>query len=146
MPLIHRAFINGQPMISVIIGISEPRQTAMTAGGIAIPPAVTLNLLIDTGASCVVLDQDAIASLNLVPTGVATMHTPSTGAVPHLCNQYDVSLVIPSPKGVPFEIGALPILESTFRAQGFDGLLGRDVLQQCVLFYNSPLGGYTLAY
>ena len=118
----------------------------MTAVGLAIPPAVALNLLIDTGASCVVLDQSSIASLNLVPSGVTSMHTPSTGTTPYTCNQYDVSLLIPSQKGSPFEIGALPILESTFQAQGFDGLLGRDVLQQCVLFYNSPLGGYTLAY
>jgi hypothetical protein len=105
-----------------------------------------LNLLIDTGASCVVLDKSSIAPLALTATGSAEMHTPSTSAAPHQCNQYDISLMIPSPKGSPFKIGALPILEGTFKAQGIDGILGRDVLRECVLFYNSPLDGYTLAY
>lgn len=147
MPLIHRAFVNGQPMITVHVGISAPRRVAMVASGLTVPPPVQLELLVDTGASCVVLDGDAISSLGLVATGVASMLTPSTHATPHPCNQYDVSLLIPSTKGgAPFEVAALPVLESSFRPQGFDGLLGRDVLQQCVLFYNSPLGGYTLAY
>ncbi len=100
-----------------------------------------LNLLIDTGASCVVLDQIAIAPLGLVPTGAASMHTPSTSGT-----QYDVSLIIPATSGPPFVLEALPVLEGSFKSQGIDGLLGRDVLKQFVLFYNSPLDGYTLAH
>ncbi len=147
MPLIHRALTNGLPIISVIVSISEPRRTALAAASLATPSPILLNLLIDTGASCVVLDQVAIAPLGLVPTGVALMHTPSTtSTVPHSCKQYDISLIIPAVKGTPFVIAALPALEGSFRHQGFDGLLGRDVLENCVLFYNSPVGGYTLAF
>lgn len=94
-----------------------------------------------------VLDATAIGSLGLVPTGVVSMQTPSTNSTPHSCNQYDISLIIPATStGAPLVIEALPVLESTLRPQGIDGLLGRDVLRGCVLFYNSPLDGYTLAY
>lgn len=133
-------------MITVIIGVSEPKRAALAAANLPVPAPVTLTLLIDTGASGTALDPTALAPLNLTPSGVIAMQTPSTGVTQHLCNQYDVSLIIPAMKGAPFLIGALPIVEASLKPQGIDGLLGRDVLQQCVLFYNSPQGGYTLAY
>jgi hypothetical protein len=83
--------------------------------------------------------------LGLAPTDAPTVHTPSTdAAAPLLCNQYDVSLILPPNQG-PLLLKALPIPEGAFRHQGIDGLLGRDVLSVCTLFYNAP-GGYTLAY
>jgi hypothetical protein len=148
LSLIHRPFIDDQPIITVLIGVSLPRRHALTVSGLPIPNLVTMRLLIDTGASCVALDQTAIASLGLVPTGRATVHTPSTdAAAPHFCNQYDVSLVLPAAsERMPLLLEALPILEGAFRHQGIDGLLGRDVLAQCTLVYNAPVGSYTLAY
>jgi hypothetical protein len=148
LPLIHLPFINGLPIVSVFIGASVPRQQALLASGLPVPALVVMRLLIDTGASCVSLDQTAIAPLGLVPTGVATVHTPSTAAAaPHSCNQYDVSLILPpGTAGPPLVLEALPVLEGAFLHQGHDGLLGRDVLANCVLVFNAPGGGYTLAY
>ena len=147
MPLIHRPLTDGAPIVSVFIGVSGPRQQALIASGLPVPDLVRMELLIDTGASSCLLDQTAIAPLGLVPTGVTTVHTPSTdAAAPHFCNQYDVSLILPAPEGPPLVLEALPILEGAFRHQGIDGLLGRDVLGLCTLVYNAPAGGYTLAY
>jgi hypothetical protein len=145
--LIHRPFIDGQPIITVRIGVSVPRFHALKSSGLPIPSHVTMRLLIDTGATCVALDQTAIAPLDLAPTGRVTVHTPSTDAGhPHFFNQYDVSLVLPASERMPLVLEALPILEGTFRHKGIDGLLGRDVLAQCTLIYNAPAGGYMLAY
>jgi Aspartyl protease len=146
MPLIHLAFQNGRPIIHAIVGVSVPRQIALQAAGQPIPHPVTVSLLIDTGAQGTCLDPAAVQSLALTPTGSVLMQTPSTGATPHPCNLYDVSLMIPAPTGAPFFLEATPILESLLRPQGIDGLLGRDILARCVLFYNSPMGGFTLAY
>ena len=78
--------------------------------------------------------------------GSTHMQTPSTGAALHQCNLYDVSLLVPALAGAPFFLDATPVMESQLRSQGIDGLLGRDVLEKFVLFYNSPMGGFTLAY
>ena len=118
----------------------------MAAAGQTPPPSVPVTLLIDTGASSTCLDPTAIASLALTATGTVQIQTPSTGGAAHCCNQYDISLIIPSPAGAPHFIDALPIIEASLRPQGIDGLLGRDVLARCILFYNGPLLGYTLAY
>lgn len=134
-------------MITVRIGVSVPRFNALKSSGLPIPSHVTMRLLIDTGATCVALDQTAIAPLGLAPTGRVAVHTPSTdAAAPHYCNQYDVLLVLPASESMPLVLEALPILEGTFRHHGIDGLLGRDVLAQCTLIYNAPAGNYTLAY
>jgi hypothetical protein len=52
-------------------------------------------LLIDTGSG---RDRDRSGDFEPTesdPTGMMTIHTPSSGATPHQINQYDVSLVIP---------------------------------------------------
>ena len=120
LPLIHRPLTDGAPIVSVLIGVSAPRRQALIASGLPVPEPVVMHLLIDTGASCVSLDQTAIAPLGLAPTGRATVHTPSTdAAAPHFCNQYDVSLILPAPEGPPLVLEALPILEGAFRHQGY---------------------------
>jgi hypothetical protein len=146
VPLIQHALTLGQPLIQVFVGVSAPRQQALVASGQPVPPAQRLAFLIDTGASGTCVDPAAIVSLNLSPTGTALIQTPSTGSTPHSCNTYDVSLTVPSPSGLPLLLPALPIIESQLKLQGIDGLLGRDVLAKCTLFYNGPLAGYTLAY
>jgi hypothetical protein len=121
--LIHRPFAEGQPIITVHVGVSTPRWHALKFSGLPIPSRVTMRLLIDTGAHCVALDQTAIAPLDLAPTGRVEVHTASTdAAAPHFFNQYDVSLVLPASERMPLVLEALPILEGTFRHEGIDGL------------------------
>ena len=105
--------------------------------------------LIDTGASVTCVDSTFLAPLNLTATGVVDIHTPSTNGQAQRRNQYDVSLYIPPPSlGISgFQMPVLAITETHLRkGQGIDGLIGRDVLAHCVLFYNGPNGIMTLCY
>jgi hypothetical protein len=118
----------------------------MELAGLAIPSAASCRLLIDTGASGTCLDSWIIQHLGLTPSGVAQVHTPSTTAHSlHTCNQYDVSLVIPHPE-LSRIFHAIPVMESQFAHQGIDGLLGRDILGNCLFIYNGELGIYTLSF
>lgn len=40
---------------------------------------------------------------------------------------------------------ALPVIASMLAAQGIMGLLGRDVLKECLFVYNGPDNVFTLA-
>lgn len=66
---------------------------------------------------------------------------------PAMCNQYDVSIVIPCPKALPFQVLTTAVTEHEFfNAQGFHALIGRDILSRCVFIYNGSVGLFTLGY
>ena len=148
MPSVNVNIQLGGPLISVLVGISTPRFAALTAAGQTPPPPVTGTFMIDTGASCTCVDPDLISGLGIQPTGKTGIRTPSTQAgVAHFCDQYDVSLFIPGTANVAGHfVSALPIITTHLRSQGFDGFLGRDVLNNCILVYNGPASIVTLAY
>lgn len=136
------------PIISVLIFPSVPRQEALRAAGLPLPQGQRANFLIDTGASCTCVDPAFLTALGLTPTGVTPIQTPSTAGSTHVCSLYDVMLFIPSngPGTNGHLIDALPIVATQLSSQGIDGLLGRDVLNNCTLFFNGSASMYTLAY
>lgn len=146
MPCVNLQILDLGPVIDVLVHISAPRKSAIESAGLPVPPPVRSRLLIDTGASCTCLDEGVIELLNLTPSGATPIQTPSTTeSNPHLCNQYDVSLIIPH-NALSRQFNAVPVIESKFSHQGIDGLLGRDILNHCVFIYNGELGIYTLSF
>ncbi|WP_224796723.1 aspartyl protease family protein [Pandoraea sputorum] len=120
----------------------------MAQAGIAIPKPSPGAFLIDTGASSTCIDPSVLEPLGLTPTGQTEVHTPSTNGTPHVCNLYDVQLLVPGQTGIeaPFIIPAMPVTESHLASQGITGLIGRDVLSKCVLVYNGAANFYSLSY
>lgn len=136
------------PLVAAYIGVSRARRDALVAAGKPVPAAILIaGALIDTGASCTCVDKSVIVTLGLPPTGIASLYTPSTGTTPHNTSQYDVQLSIPGPTvGHPaLNFSTVPVTESDFSAQGIQALIGRDILQHCVLTYVGG-GFFTLAY
>lgn len=86
-------------------------------------------------------------TLGLQPTGSTPMLTPSTGQTPVDADTYDVGILIPNAPHQGLIIHNMPVAASElFQAQGFHALIGRDVLQRCVLIYNGAAGIFTIAY
>jgi Aspartyl protease len=134
-------------MIDMIIGVSDARAQALTAASQAIPPVQNIRAMVDTGASGTCVDPSVFAALQLQPTGSIPMLTPSTGSTPIDTDTYDVSIIIPNGVLVGLSIPNMPVSASElFAGQGFHALLGRDILQRCVLTYNGSIGLFTLAY
>ena len=111
--------------------------------------------MLDTGASQTCVDPIIIKNLGLTPTGVSLMQTPSTNGIPAYCNTYDIQLTIP-PSILPSEvlnpalnmpyIRILNVIEASLSQQGISGLIGRDVLKECLLIYNGRVEGFTLSW
>ncbi len=148
MPSITLSYSSSGPLLQVMIGVSEPHRDALKKLGKPVPMFVPGTFLVDTGASSTCVDPDLVSSLGLTATGAVMMETPSTAGVPVSCPLYDVAVVIPSGRATDshFVIGALPIMETQLKAQGIDGLLGRDVLSECVLISNGPASQMVLSY
>jgi Aspartyl protease len=127
----------GGPLIDIFVGVSAPRQAALQKANLPMPPPVQARLMVDTGASHTVIDPQILNQLNLSPTGVTFVHTPSTGGVAQQVQQYDVGLSIAHPNITRY-FHALAVSACQLKVQGFDGLLGRDVLRECLFLYTGP--------
>lgn len=148
MPSINLTITPGGPLIQVYITLSAPHRDALVAAGKTPPNPALGTFLIDTGASGTAVDPQLVASLGLTPKGAVMVQTPSTNGQPVACPTYDVMVIIPAndPAVPPFFVEALPVMEASFKSQGIDGLIGRDVLSKCVLVYNGTNGTYVLSY
>ena len=74
-----------------------------------------------------------------------TLSTPSHTASDHL--MYDANLVFPNHQlgevGAP-RLHNVPVVAANLAVQGIDGLIGRDLLEACVLICNGTANTYTL--
>jgi len=136
-------------MLDALVGVSKAWSDVLTANGQAAPAAQRIRALLDTGASCTCIDPSVMTALGLTPTGRIQINTPSTGATPHMADQYDVGIAIPP--GVPSHPSLIfPTVAVTashlLATQGFHALIGRDILRGCLLTYNGTTGTFTLAY
>jgi predicted aspartyl protease len=117
----------------------------MTAAGLTVPPPITVNFLIDTGASCTVVDQATIAPLGLAPTGETRVCTPTTGGGTESRLQYDVALMLYHTDNSRL-FQSIPVIATDLSRQNIGGLLGRDVLEKCLLVYDGAVRNFSLAF
>ena len=137
------------PICNVALHISGPRRHALDASGGTVPNLVKGRALVDTGASCTSVDPTVLEQLQLTPTGSAQILTPSTGDTPHTTEQYDVAIVIPgaTERDAPLVFPAVPVIATQLlQTQGFHALIGRDILQRCILIYNGSSSYFSVAY
>jgi hypothetical protein len=139
---------NGSLLVSAFIGVSQARRHALSLAGRPVPESIPILGLIDTGASCSCVDPSILVQLNLSPTGSSFVNSPTTGTQPAIAEEYDVSITIPGTRGSPALMHhTVPILKAElFAAQGFQAIIGRDVLQGCMLTYDGKGGVFYLAF
>lgn len=139
---------SGGPVVPIGVAVSQARREALAAAGVEVPLTASIRALVDTGASCTCIDPAVLEALALSATGSVPILTPSTGSAPHFASQYDVSLIIPGAgtHHLPLTINAVPVIAAELAVQGIHALIGRDVLQSCILIYNGDEGDFTLAF
>jgi len=127
------------PIIEVTISLVAAAEEALRVAGQPVPDAVKGQMMIDTGAGGTVIAPGIAARLGLRPVGVQQVGTPAT-PTPVLLPSYAARLTLPN--GPFFEA---TVIEAQLGGQAIDGVIGRDILAQCVLIYVGYMNQFTLA-
>jgi hypothetical protein len=146
MPVLTDAVAPAGPIVELMVGVTEPRRDALLRVGFPVPARVRVRALIDTGTSITAIAPEVLYGLDLRSHGTLPVLTPSTGATPHECEQYDVSLGIFHPD-LEFFRPIVAVIASHFAEQeGIQAMLGRDVLDDCLFVYNGQTKTFSLAF
>lgn len=139
------------PLVDVLVGLSAHTQQALRNAGRPVPAPVSLRALIDTGAEVTCIDPRLLSQLvaaGLKHVRFVFSHLPAIGAI-NFAVEYAVSLSVVHQSGNPKNNLVLrnhPVIEQPLGAVGYQALLGRDVLDHCILVYNGPGRSLILGY
>lgn len=157
MPLLHLGLtVAGGVRVRVRVALDQPSIDQRRQAGLAIPQTVDVDALLDPGAQRSCLDPAVVARVGLPLYALTLSAAPGTGQPTAAAlggagvnTSHTAGLTILHPTGgtgqhlvVPrLIVQALPL-----RPLGYDALIGRDILSQCVLVSDGPAGAATLAY
>jgi hypothetical protein len=135
----------GQQGATVFVKVMQSPEyvEALKKAGLAWAEPKSVTGLLDTGAGLSALDPIVIASMQLRPRGAIEIHTPSTGTDVVFRDTYDATLVIGEETPSPLTT-TVPVISCEFASRGFHALIGRDILNRCVLTYDGPAGVFRL--
>ena len=128
------------PIVQVTVSVGQQIATQVLQGGGTLPAPVSGLALIDTGANVTCVDQDAANQLQLPAIDVVQIASASHAAAEQ--NVYPIQIEV---MGLPITVNAPRAVGAPLAAQGILVLMGRDVLQHCVLVYNGPAGSISLS-
>jgi len=126
------------PVVQVSVTIEQSAGRAWANRGKA-PPQHRIGLaLIDTGASNTCIDDALARELGLPVVDVGSLS--SATHAEQQCNVYPVEITLPT-----VVLNSPRTLGASLAPQGLIALIGRDVLQNCLFFYNGPVEQITLS-
>jgi hypothetical protein len=150
--VVSRQFGADGPLISIEVALPAGTMASRRQQGLAIPPALALTALIDTGSDVSVIDARALAPLvkdGLQLSFIHLMNIPALHQQQNWSIEYQVSLTIEPVPG-KLRSGLIltwhPIYEESLGLLGYDALIGRDVLEKCALFIDGPASRFTLSF
>lgn len=122
--------------VPVHVGISDQRRQVLLDRGLPLPSPLPLVFLVDTGASFSWVDEMHMRSLGLDPRSWAPVHTAQTKGVAENKPTYEVSVIIGGLANHMTRRFGILIGGGSYDNTSYDGLLGRDILNQCTLVWN----------
>lgn len=149
MPVIYGPLTLGFGAVT-LVRLNRTRKDLFNArrAGRATPPPVEVQAILDTGAEQTILDPSVLNRLGVAPKKYGPANAPALGGF-SFRPTYDVSFQILHSSGRASDhlsLDQLEVTELPVATLGYEAVIGRDVLAQCVLIYDGPTNSFTLAY
>lgn len=130
------------PLIEVAFTPSSAARQALSISGVVLPRPISVQAMVDTGATTTVVTPKIARPLGLNPVSQVPIRTPTTQQ-PVMANQYSVDLHFPI-NGVV--VPDIVVSEAGLIGQHIECLIGRDVLRLGVLVYIGYNNQFTLSF
>lgn len=134
--------------LELLIGVYLSKRDALRRVNLPVPERIRIVAQIDTGTALSAIDRRVLTGLDLTPLNEVKVRTP-TGAEqePSRFDQYVVSIGIDTGEGIEALFDNIEVLGTFFAPdEGIQGMIGRDVLEHCLLVYNGPSKTFSLAF
>ena len=134
-------------VLDILIGLSAADVRRLRLALQPIPQPLSLQALIDTGASHTSVDAKAFQPLGLQPSNFIVVSTASASALPRA--QFEVSLRIVHPSGnsqLDLLLESVTVTDADLLPNQLPALIGCDLLALWVFKYDGPAREFTLDY
>ena len=144
MPLCHFSLDHhDRPMIAMVVSISTLDRPDDPA---ECPPPRIIQALVDTGAGQSHVAIDVLEDLGLGPVLRKRVYTASTGDEPEKMSEYIIDLGLAGDQPGAVARNLRVIGSDKLVGLRVDMLLGRDILDRCLLIYDGANRRFSLAY
>jgi hypothetical protein len=132
-------------LVTVQVGVIVARSQLLQRHGFPVPAPVDVEAQLDTGSFITLIDRDIARSLGITPFRKRAFYTASTGIVPHLADEFDVSIALLSGGNLLRLWPFVSVLETVFAGNDVQRvILGRDLLADTVFHYDGPANRFDL--
>ena len=140
MPKVTGPLLSEGAIIEAQVGLSHTEVKKLRQAFKPVQQPKQIRFLIDSGAETTCLDSTVIKSLGLAWSGPIPLNIPAlSGWTLTSLYRADVTIVDPSGKsGQNFVINDLAICELSLGLLHYEGLIGRDILDQVRFNYEGP--------
>jgi hypothetical protein len=132
-------------LVAVQVGVIVARAHLLRRHGFPVPTPVAAEAQLDTGSFITLIDVDIAQALGITPFRKRAFYTASTGTVPHVADEFDVSIAILAAGNILRLWPFVSVLGTVFTPNDAQRvILGRDLLADCVLHYDGPANRFDL--
>ncbi len=135
-----------RPIISLYVGLNLAEIEYRREIGEPVLTPLPLRALVDSGASRTLIVETFLRDLGLVPVGETEFNTASTGLRTVSTREYAVELTLNEDTAGSLATNLRVVAAENLSGLGVDALLGRDVLDRCLLVYNGPRRQFTISF
>src|SRR5262245_48649835 len=146
MPFVTGPLGANGAVVDLLVGVNEARREVLVRNGFPVPERVRVSAQIDTGTAPSAIDTQVLARLDLRPIASIQARTPSNTETPQPFDQYAVSLALRADE-IEMFVRSVEVIACVFvPEEGIQAMLGRDVLEHCLFFYNGREKTFALAF
>jgi hypothetical protein len=146
MPTLTGPITADGALVTVAIGVSEPRRQKLQRFNFPIPAPAQVPSILDPGSPFTLADIDSIQHLGVASYVSQSLRSSASGLAIYMLPVYRLSVTLLDASGQPLKYWPeVDVLGATYAPNAVvHGVFGRDLLADCIFLYDGKAGSFSL--